>query len=112
MIKYSKFLFVVYILFVFSCSNTDEKTYKVGFSQCISKDDWRKAMDYEMQVEASLYSELDLTIFQSNGDIEIQKSQIEFMIDNEFDVIIIIRTRASCTGNRKCFRQRNSYYYC
>lgn len=89
MIKYSKFLFVVYLIFVFSCSNTDEKTYKVGFSQCISKDDWRKAMDYEMQVEASLYSELDLTIFQSNGDIEIQKSQIEFMIDNEFDVIII-----------------------
>ena len=89
MIKYSNFLFVVYIMFVFSCSKNETKKYEIGFSQCISKDDWRKAMDHEMQVEASLYPEIDLTIFQANGDVELQKSQIEFMIDNDFNVIII-----------------------
>lgn len=30
-----------------------------------------------MQVEASLYSELDLTIFQVNGNVETQKVQLK-----------------------------------
>lgn len=89
MIKYKAFYFVVCLVLFFSCSKTSEKKYKIGFSQCISKDNWRKAMDYEMQVEASLYSELDLTIFQANGNVEQQKTQIESMIESGFDVIII-----------------------
>ncbi|AOW16881.1 AraC family transcriptional regulator [Polaribacter vadi] len=67
----------------------EETKYKIGFSQCISTDDWRKYMDYEMTVEASLYSEIDLKIFQADGDVETQKLQIESMIKNNFDVIII-----------------------
>jgi signal transduction histidine kinase/DNA-binding response OmpR family regulator len=80
----------LFLIFVFGCANNSEtKKYKIGFSQCISKDDWRLAMDYEMKVEASLYPEIDLTIFQANGDVDLQKSQIEFMINNDFNVIII-----------------------
>ena len=85
----------IFLIFVGGCSNTSEvKKYKIGFSQCISKDDWRKSMDHEMKVEASLNSEIDLNIFQANGDVELQKSQIEFMIDNDYDVIIISPLRA------------------
>ncbi|MFD2290525.1 substrate-binding domain-containing protein [Mariniflexile gromovii] len=71
------------------CNDNETKTYKIGFSQCISKDDWRKAMDHEMHVEVSLHTDIDLTVFQANEDIELQKKQIEFMINNGFDVIVI-----------------------
>ncbi|KAA5827773.1 substrate-binding domain-containing protein [Algibacter amylolyticus] len=84
-----RFILLLLLTFSFSCNSTDTKKHKIGFSQCISKDDWRKAMDHEMEVEASLYEDIDLTIFQGNEDVELQKSQIEFMIDNEFDVIIV-----------------------
>lgn len=80
---------IYYVQLVFSNDLKVEKKFKIGFSQCISRDDWRKAMDYEMMVEASLHSEIDLTIFQANGDIEAQKSQVESMIESNFDVIII-----------------------
>jgi ABC-type sugar transport system substrate-binding protein len=46
-------------------------------------------MDHAMKVEASLNSELALTIFQANRNPEVQIAQIESMIDNDFDVIII-----------------------
>lgn len=82
-------LFIL-INFLFGCSNkSDLKKYKIGFSQCISADDWRKSMDHEMKVEASLNAEIDLTIFQANGDIELQKSHIEYMLSNGFDLIIV-----------------------
>lgn len=87
MIKILTFLSLV---FFFSCTTEKKvKKYKIGFSQCISKDDWRKSMDHEMEVEASLYSEIDLTIFQADGDVETQKLQIESMINKGFDAIII-----------------------
>lgn len=89
MIKKNVLLFTVLALCFLSCTKQNTEKYKVGFSQCISKDDYRKAMDYEMMVEASLHPELELTIFQANGDIEAQKSHIQFMINNDFDVIII-----------------------
>ncbi|WP_087520445.1 hybrid sensor histidine kinase/response regulator transcription factor [Polaribacter sp. SA4-12] len=85
-----KILTFLSFLFLISCNNDkDEVKYKIGFSQCISKDDWRKAMDHEMNIEASLYSEIDFKIFQANEDIELQKSHIRSMIKNRFDVIII-----------------------
>ncbi|WP_231953138.1 hybrid sensor histidine kinase/response regulator transcription factor [Polaribacter vadi] len=88
-IKIKIVTFLSLLLFI-SCSMENEETkYKIGFSQCISTDDWRKYMDYEMTVEASLYSEIDLKIFQADGDVETQKLQIESMIKNNFDVIII-----------------------
>ncbi|WP_439132569.1 hybrid sensor histidine kinase/response regulator transcription factor [Polaribacter sp.] len=85
-----KILVSLSLFFIVSCSkNKEDVKYKIGFSQCISIDDWRKSMDYEMEVEASLYSEIDLTIFQADGDVETQKAQIESMINAGFDLIII-----------------------
>lgn len=85
----------ILINFLFGCSKTTGvKKYKIGFSQCISTDDWRKSMDHEMKVEASLNAEIDLTIFQANGDIELQKSQIEYMFSNGFDLIIVSPLRS------------------
>ncbi|WP_339660316.1 substrate-binding domain-containing protein [uncultured Polaribacter sp.] len=85
-----KILIFLSLVFFFSCTTEKKvKKYKIGFSQCISKDDWRKSMDHEMKIEASLNAEIDLTIFQANGDIELQNSHIEYMFNNGFDVIII-----------------------
>lgn len=90
-----KIVTILSLLFFISCSNDkNEVKYKIGFSQCISTDDWRKSMDHEMKVEASLNAEIDLTIFQANGDIELQNSQIEYMFKNGFDVIIVSPLRS------------------
>ncbi len=90
-----KSILLISLFIAYGCSNnSDSKKYKIGFSQCISQDDWRKSMDYEMKVEASLNPEIDLTIFQANGDIELQKSQIEYMLSNGFDVIIVSPLRS------------------
>ena len=90
-----KILTFLSLLFLISCNNDrSEVKYKIGFSQCISKDDWRKSMDHEMKIEASLNEEIDLTIFQANGDIELQNSQIEYMFNNGFDVIIVSPLRS------------------
>lgn len=89
MIQKKLFILIVLAFCFFSCTKQETEKHKIGFSQCISKDDYRKAMDYEMMVEASLHPELELTIFQANGDIEAQKEHIQFMINNDFDVIIV-----------------------
>ncbi|GAL63622.1 hybrid sensor histidine kinase/response regulator transcription factor [Algibacter lectus] len=88
-INLNNYFILFALLIITGCKNEESLKHKIGFSQCISKDDWRKAMDHEMEVEASLYEDIDLTIFQGNENVELQKSQIEFMIDNEFDVIIV-----------------------
>ena len=80
---------VICLTLVLSCSSKNDESYRIAFSQCISKDDWRKAMDYEMKVEASLYSDIDLTIFQADGNVEKQKGQVRNMINGDYDVIII-----------------------
>ncbi|MBP0902649.1 substrate-binding domain-containing protein [Mariniflexile gromovii] len=91
----SKSIFLIAVILILGCSKGSEpKKYKIGFSQCISTDDWRKSMDHEMKVEASLNAEIDLTIFQANGDIKLQNSQIEFMLSSGFDVIIVSPLRS------------------
>ncbi|KJD36453.1 AraC family transcriptional regulator [Tamlana sedimentorum] len=89
--KYTTYNYFILLIFfvLFGCNDNETKLYKIGFSQCISKDDWRKAMDHEMQVEASLHTDINLTVFQANENIELQKKHIEFMINNGFDVIVI-----------------------
>lgn len=78
------------VLFFSSCHDyTKENHIKIGFSQCISGDVWRTSMDHTMKLEASLYPNIDLKIFNANRNIKTQIEQIENMIDGNFDVIII-----------------------
>ena len=85
-----KFLsIVVAIAMLSSCTSKEESIYKIGFSQCTSNADWRKDMNYSMQVEASVHSNVALTITDSKDDPQQQIRDIEKMILDEIDVIIV-----------------------
>ncbi len=72
-----------------SCENEGEKVYKIGFSNCFDRDIWRQSMVNSMKVEASLNPEIDLVVFESNIDSFLQVSNVELMIEEEYDLIII-----------------------
>ena len=88
--------FVKYILVLFlaslplvSCKQKQGDKIKVGFSQAMATDDWRKQMNSSIKIEASLRPEVDLTIKDANNNIEKQIEDIERFISNKVDVIIV-----------------------
>ncbi len=79
-----------------SCqSEGKEKKYVIGFSQCISEDDWRKKMEADMYQELYFHDDLELILLDAKGDSEIQKRQIRQLIEQEVDVLIISALESS-----------------
>jgi ABC-type sugar transport system substrate-binding protein/AraC-like DNA-binding protein/CheY-like chemotaxis protein/nitrogen-specific signal transduction histidine kinase len=87
-VRYYSFLLIVVFSF-FSCSHHNTNEIKIGFSQAMSTDDWRKQMNSSMKIEASLRPEVDLTISDSQNNIQKQISDIEKFISQNVDVIIV-----------------------
>ncbi|MFC4478837.1 substrate-binding domain-containing protein [Flavobacterium chungangensis] len=88
--------FVKYILMLFlaslsliSCKQKQADKIKVGFSQAMTTDDWRKQMNSSIKIEASLRPEVDLTIKDANNNVGKQIEDIERFISNKVDVIIV-----------------------
>ncbi len=54
-----------------------------------SKADWRKDMNHFMRVEASVHSNIALTIKDSKNNPQQQIGDIEEMIQEEMDVLIV-----------------------
>lgn len=92
MLNWIKSILVLLLFFAcLSChrDNAENHRKKIGFSQCISGDQWRVAMDYSMKLEASLYPDVDLTIYNADRNSGKQIQQIQKMIDGGMDAIII-----------------------
>lgn len=87
-IKYILLLFVASLSLV-SCKQEQGSKIKVGFSQAMTTDDWRKQMNSSIKIEASLRPEVDLTITDANNNVEKQIEDIERFISKKVDVIII-----------------------
>ncbi len=91
--KKNQYLVIVFILTIVlvSCENHSDKSpkIKIGFSQSIDNDIWRKSMDHAMEVEASLHPEVSLTIYNANRKAKNQIRDIESMIKQNVDVILI-----------------------
>lgn len=68
--------------------NKSEKIV-IGFSQGLGNHPWRDAMNHSMEIQASLHSNVKLTIFKAENSVKKQISDIERMISNNVDVIII-----------------------
>jgi signal transduction histidine kinase/AraC-like DNA-binding protein/CheY-like chemotaxis protein len=87
----SYIILISFILLLNSCKLEDDDKAKIaiGFSQCIDHDIWRKSMDHAMEVEASLHSGVNLTIYNANRQAKKQISDIDKMIEQGMDVIII-----------------------
>ncbi|MET3037555.1 substrate-binding domain-containing protein [Chryseobacterium sp. NRRL B-14859] len=84
-------LLFILLLNIFSgCSqDTEADKLKIGFSQGLGNHPWREAMNHSMEIQASLYSEVDLNIQKANGSVQKQISDIQKMIDQNISIIII-----------------------
>ncbi|QOD59597.1 substrate-binding domain-containing protein [Polaribacter haliotis] len=90
MFKFKAILFFLILLSFISCSKENQiKKYKIGFSQTGHKDDWRKAMNQSMEIQAAFNPEIELTILEGNDDINNQIKDIEQLIKDKVDVLIV-----------------------
>ena len=87
-VKYILMLLLVSLSLV-SCKQKQGNKIKVGFSQAMTTDDWRKQMNSSIKIEASLRPEVDLSISDANNNIQKQIEDIERFISNKVDVIIV-----------------------
>lgn len=82
--------FLLLLFFFLSCQPEKEKElYRIGFSQAMTTDNWRKAMNREMEVEASLQSNISLEIRDAENDVKKQIEQINSFIEEGVDVLIV-----------------------
>jgi len=73
-----------------SCSTANEDTtVKIGFSQGMDTDDWRRQLNKSMVIEASLHPEVQLEIKDANNNVQQQVKDIEKFIDRGVNVIIV-----------------------
>lgn len=79
-------LILLAVCLVFGACN-DTKTYRIGVSQC-SDDDWRNKMNSEIQREMMFHPEATVEIRSADDSSEKQIKDIEYFIDNDFDIII------------------------
>lgn len=84
-------LFAV-LLSLLGCS--EEKTYKIGVSQC-SQDDWRTKMNDEINREIMFHEDAVVEIRSADDNNERQISDIRYFADNDFDIIIVSPNEAA-----------------
>ncbi|WP_333851809.1 substrate-binding domain-containing protein [Epilithonimonas sp.] len=89
-LKISKILFVM-LMIISACKNDSEKSDKIniGFSQGLGSHPWRQSMNHAMEIQASLHSEVQLSISKAEGSVKKQIQDIQKMIDSRVDIIII-----------------------
>jgi signal transduction histidine kinase/DNA-binding response OmpR family regulator len=89
--KAYRMLFLLFFLVFYSCKKSQETPDKIsiGFSQGLGNHPWRSAMNHSMEIQASLHSEVDLSIYKAENSVKKQVHDIEKMIINKVDVIII-----------------------
>ncbi len=78
------------LLSLFSCARHDDGSLiKIGFSQGMNTDDWRRQLNKSMVIEASLHPEVQLEITDANNNVQQQIRDIERFIDLGADIIIV-----------------------
>ena len=82
-------LFLLGLGFLTSCETTTKKKFKIGFSQCVSNDAWRRTMHEEMYRELSFYPELSLEIKDAQGNSQRQIQQIREFQKQGVDLLIV-----------------------
>ena len=87
--RYYLLVLLLTIFSLFSCTNHKSSSIKIGFSQAMSTDDWRKQMNNSIKIEASLRPEVDLKISDANNSVDKQIADIEKFINEKVDVIIV-----------------------
>lgn len=73
--------------------NKNSKKYRIGVAQC-SDDDWRKKMNEEIEREVMVRSDVEVEIRSADDNNEKQISDIQYFLDNDFDIIIVAPNEA------------------
>lgn len=90
--KIFKLIIIISSIIFLACNqttNNKDSEIDIGFSQGLGGHPWRSAMNYSMKIQASLHSEVDLTILKADDVIENQIKNIQTFIDEKVDVIIV-----------------------
>ena len=83
-------LFIFFAIVFIACENEKrEKEYVIGFSQCMTDDVWRQAMEIEMNIEASNYDNLTILLRDAKENNKLQVEQIQELINKKVDVLVI-----------------------
>ena len=90
--KLQFYKYVVLLLLILSAckeSQHSSSQINIGFAQGLGNHPWRQAMNHAMEIQASLHSDVNLTISKADGSIKKQINDIQKMIDDNLDIIII-----------------------
>ncbi|MBC8767673.1 substrate-binding domain-containing protein [Arenibacter sp. BSSL-BM3] len=89
--KRINFLLLLFLIFLFfSCAKqTEKEEVRIGFSQAMLNDEWRQSMNNAMEVQASLYSNVTLSISNANYNVQQQIAQLKEFISDTVDIIIV-----------------------
>ncbi|CAL64997.1 substrate-binding domain-containing protein [Christiangramia forsetii] len=89
--KYLKLLLFVFLsILTDSCQvKSEEEKFKVGFSQAMTTDNWRREMNKSMKLEASMHPDIILEIKDAENHITNQVAHIEEFIKDGVDVLIV-----------------------
>ena len=70
-----------------ACGRKETRNYRIGVSQC-SEDDWRLLMNEQIEREIMFHPEAQVEIRSASDSNEKQISDINYFLDNNFDIII------------------------
>lgn len=71
----------------------EERTYKIGVSQC-SRDDWRAKMNAEIEREVMFHEDATIEIRSADDSNAKQADDIRYFVENGFDLICVAPNEA------------------
>ena len=88
--KAHNIVFLLYFLFCLSSciQSSNEKEYKIGFSQCCI-DEWRESMEADIRREISFHDNTELIISNAGNDSKQQIEDIRKLVSSDIDVLIV-----------------------
>ena len=93
-VKQLSLIITFLILSVIAPGCTNNKTYRIGVSQC-SQDDWRMKMNDEIEREAMFHEDASVEIRSADDSNLKQIEDIRYFADNGFDIIIVSPNEAA-----------------
>ena len=76
------------IVVLVGCSKDDSHKYVIGVSQC-SDDIWRDKFNQELKMAEYLNDSIHIRLVSSNDDSELQKKQINQLVDEGVDLLVV-----------------------
>lgn len=82
-------IYTIFLFFFYSCISSDSQpSYLIGVSQC-SDDLWRRTMNNEIMLEASIYKNIEVNIKTVKDDTNQQINDIEELIAQGVNLLVV-----------------------